>query len=170
MTQDVDLFVALAGIAGIFVGFGALISVAPGKDIEASQFGLIRGVVTIGLVVMIAALIPVGIGRYGITDHNLWFTCSLIFFSLNLAVVILSLRGPENREIMFAEIRAKPGIALFFWFILEVPVNVPLILTMLGLYPNLEPAFYTTALLFNLFEATFILAYIVYSQMGPSTA
>lgn len=26
MSQDFDLFVALAGIAGVFVGFGALIS------------------------------------------------------------------------------------------------------------------------------------------------
>lgn len=169
MAQDIELFVALAGIAGVFVGFGALISIAPRKEIEAFQLDRIRGVVTIGLVVTVAALVPVGIGRYGITGHNLWFTCSLIFLSLNLAVIILSLRRPETKGLMIAEIRARPRMTLFFWFTLEAPVIVPLILALLGLYPNLEPAFYTTALLFSLFEATFILAQIVYSQVGPSS-
>jgi hypothetical protein len=39
---------------------------------------------------------------------------------------------------------------------------------MLGWYPDLELAFYTTSLLFQLFEAVFVLVQIVYSQVGPS--
>ena len=41
---------------------------------------------------------------------------------------------------------------------------MPLILAVLGLFPDLGVAFYTTALAFNLFEAAFILAQFVYSQ------
>ena len=63
MIQDVDLFVAIAEIAGVFVGFGALISVTRGAEIEASVLGRIRAVVTIGLLVVVAALVPVGLGR-----------------------------------------------------------------------------------------------------------
>jgi hypothetical protein len=40
-----------------------------------------------------------------------------------------------------------------------------LILTLLGWYPTLEPAFYTTALLFYLFEGVFILTQLVYTQV-----
>jgi hypothetical protein len=35
--QDADLFLSLAGIAGVFVGFGALISVRSGDPSEADE-------------------------------------------------------------------------------------------------------------------------------------
>jgi hypothetical protein len=74
------------------------------------------------------------------------------------------LRAPENRQFMKDRTRANPAVAIFFWLLLEIPMQIPLILTILGLYPDLEPAFYITALVLNLFEAAFILAQIVYSQ------
>jgi len=107
--------------------------------------------------------------RYGVTSHDLWFICSLIFFLLILAMSILSLRKPEYRELVINQARNNPLMAIFFWLLLETPIQISLILTLLGLYPNLEPAFYTTALLFHLFEAAFVLAQIVHSQMSTST-
>lgn len=168
MAQDVDVLVAIAEIAGVFVGFGALISVTRRTEIEASQLGQIRAVVTIGLVVIVAALIPVGMGRYGVTGHTLWFICSLIFLFLIWAVIILSLRKPENRELISTRARTNPVMAVFFWLLLEVPMQVPLVLAVLGWYPHLEPALYTTALVLNLFEAAFVLAQLVYLQVSPS--
>jgi hypothetical protein len=44
----------------------------------------------------------------------------------------------------------------------------PLYLILLGLFPNFEPAFYTTSLLFNLFEGVFVLGQIVYGHTTPS--
>jgi hypothetical protein len=170
LAQDVDLFVAIAEIAGVFVGFGALISVTRQTEIEAAQLRQIRAVVTSGLVVVVAALIPVGLGRYGITGHDLWFTCSLIFLFLSWAVIILSLRKAENREFVIAQAQASPVMAIFFWLLLELPIQVPLILAVLGFYPDLDPAFYTTALMFNLFEAAFVLAQLVYSQASSPSA
>lgn len=167
MTQDVDLFVAITEIAGVFVGFGALISVTRRSEIEAFLLGQIRAVVTIGLVVIVAALIPVGLGRYGITGHDLWFVCSLVFLLLIWAVIILSLRRPENRGLTITQARTSPAMAVFFWLLLELPIQLPLVLTALGFFPDLEPAFYTTALVFNLFEAAFVLAQLVYSQASP---
>ncbi len=169
MALDLFLFVAIAEIAGIFVGFGALISVARWGEIEPAQLARIRGLVTVGLMVIVVALIPVGLDLYGITDHALWFISSLIFFTLNWIVLILSLRDPLNIELMKTEIQTRPVINVLFWLLLEVPLQVPLILTMFGLYPHLEPAFYSTALLFSLFEATFALVQIVYSQASPTS-
>ena len=166
MIQDADLFGAIAQIAGVFVGFGALISVTRRNEIEVSQLGQIRAVVTIGLVVIVAALIPVGLGRYGITGHDLWLVSSLAFLVLIWAVIILSLREAENRQFMSARTRANPLMSGIFWLLLEVPMQIPLVLAVLGSYPDLEPAFYTTALVLNLFEAAFVLAQLVYSQVS----
>ena len=167
---DSGLFIAIAEIAGVFVGFGALISVTRRIEIEAAQLARIRGLVTMGLGIIVAALIPVGLNLYGVTDHNLWFLSSLIFFSLNWVVIILSFRDPVNRELMKTETRSNPVITVLFWLSLEVPFQVILVLTMLGLYPHLEPAFYTTALLFFLFQAAFALTLLVYSQVSPPNA
>ena len=79
MEQDTALLTAMAEIAGVFVGFGALISVTRRMEIEAAQLRLIRAVVTIGLVVVVAALMPVGLARYGIVQEYLWRVSSLIF-------------------------------------------------------------------------------------------
>lgn len=70
---------------------------------------------------------------------------------------------------MADQARESPFIAMFFWLLLEVPIQITLILILLGLYPDLELAFYTTALFFHLFEAAFVLAQIVHSQMSTST-
>ena len=169
MTQDIELFIAIAEIAGVFVGFGALISLTRRNSIEFSQLGRLRSVVSIGLVVMVAALMPVGFSLYGLTNHDLWFVCSLIFLILVWAISLLSLRKVKYRKLVADQVRDSPFSAIFFWLLLEVPIQISLILTLLGLYPDLELAFYTTALLFHLFEAAFVLAQIVHSQMSTST-
>jgi hypothetical protein len=169
LTQDIELFIAIAEIAGVFVGFGALISLTRQNMIELSQLGRLRGVVSIGLLVIVAALIPVGLSRYGVTGHDLWFVCSSIFLFLLWATTILSLRKSEYRDLLTKQTRESPLLSMFFWILLEVPINISLVLTVIGIYPDLEPAFYTTALLFHLFEAAFILVQIVNYQMKAST-
>jgi hypothetical protein len=57
--QDVDLFLSLAEIAGVFAGFGALISVRSGGASDAHEVVHIRAVVWIGIWVVVAALAPV---------------------------------------------------------------------------------------------------------------
>ena len=170
MIQDFEFFIGVASIAGVFVGFGALISVTHRDAVETFQLVRIRAVVTVGLMIIVASLIPIGLNYYGITGHNLWFICSLVFLVLNWVMAILSLRNPENRAFTINWFRTKPIIAVLFFLLLELPFQVPLILILIGLYPNLELAFYTTALLLNLFEAAFILTQIVYSQVNKPRA
>jgi hypothetical protein len=68
---------------------------------------------------------------------------------------------------MKTEVRTSPVISALFWLSLEVPFHILLIITLLGLFPQLEPAFYTTALLIYLFQAVFALVQLVYSQVEP---
>ena len=47
--QDADLYLSLAGIAGVFVGFGALISTRSGGTSDANAVAYMRAVVWMGL-------------------------------------------------------------------------------------------------------------------------
>ena len=169
MTQDIELFIAISEIAGVFVGFGALISLTRKNAIEYAQLGRLRGVVSVALVVIVASLIPVGFSRYGLAGHDFWLVCSIIFLFLVWAQIVLSLSKAKNRELLTIQTYDNPLASMFFWIMLEAPIHISLILTIFGIYPDFEPAFYTTALIFHLFEATFLLVQIVNYQMKPST-
>jgi hypothetical protein len=165
LTVDVELFITIAEIAGIFVGFGALINVTRKEEIETFKLWSIRGLVTMGLGVIVAALMPIALSRYGITGHNLWFSCAVIYLLLNWAVSIHSLRKPEIRKYLISQSKESPIMSMFFWLILEVPFQASLILIVIGLYPRLEPALYTTAIFFALFEAAYVLSQFVYTKV-----
>ena len=162
MDRDIDLFLSIAEIAGVFVGFGALISFSRGEAVDGR--GGLRGVVTIGLVVLVAALLPVALTRYGLTDRALWGWSSAGFLLLIWMAMAVLFRDPGDRAAMTADVKANPGSALLFWVFLEVPIQVPLVLAILGVAPTLAPAFYVTALVLNLFEAAFVLARLVLAR------
>lgn len=169
MLEDVVLFVTIAEIAGVFVGFAALISVTRRSDIEAPQLAQIQAVVTIGLLVVVAALIPVGLGFYGVEGRGLWVASSATYLLLNWAVILIALQRSTNRDLARAQVRNSPIGAVFFW-LLELAIQVPLLLIIFGLNRELDIAFYMTALVFHLFEAAFILAQLVYAQAGRHRA
>jgi hypothetical protein len=163
--QDVVLFVTIAEIAGVFVGFAALISVTRRSEIDESQLGQIRAVVTIGLMVVVAALLPVAFNAYELRGHPLWVVASLAYLILNWTVIVLALRRPENRRLAAAQARITPMAATLFW-LLELPIQIPLLLIVFGANRDLDVAFYLTALIFHLFEAALVLAQLVFTQVG----
>lgn len=167
--EDPGLFVTIAEIAGVFVGFGALISATRRSEVESEQLGGIRAVVTIGLVVVVAAMVPVVLGQYGQTGQALWWLSSVIFLALSWSVIALSLRAPENRRLLVSTARQRPVASVFFWIALEIPIQVPLVAAVLGLFPDQGQALYLTALAFHLFEAAFVLAQLVYSRGTDSS-
>ncbi len=169
MADDMMLFVTIAEIAGVFVGFAALISVTRRPDIESSQLAQIQAVVTSGLLVVVAALIPVGLDVYGVDGHGLWVASGLIYLVLNWVVIFLALQRSANREATKAQARQSPVGAAFFW-LLELAIQVPLLLIVFGVNRELDIAFYLTALVFHLFEAAFILVQMVYSSAGRHRA
>lgn len=163
--EEISLFITIAEIAGVFVGFAALIAVTRRSEIDAAQLGQIQAVVTIGLLVVVASLVPVGLASYEIEGHGLWLATSLIYFVLNWIVIVMALQRPQNRQLAGAQARTSPVTASVFW-LLELAIQVPLLLVIFGVSRDLDPAFYLTALIVHLFEAAFILAQLVYSQVG----
>jgi len=162
MERDLGLFLSIAEIAGVFVGFGALISFAQEQGVEARV--QLRGVVTIGLVVLVAALLPVALASYGLGDRALWAGSSAGFLGVIWIALGVLLRVPEQRGFAAGDARAHPVLTLFFWGGLELPIQVFLVLVILGVAPTLAVAFYVSALVLNLFEAAWMLARLVMSR------
>ena len=168
--QDADLLLSLAGIAGVFVGFGALISVRSGDRSEAHEVTWIRWVVSLGVWVVIAAIAPVIVSRYGVTGHELWLVCSLLGLVLYLGLWIAGERTPEARELGAAWSRAQAVRVVALNLAFGVPVIAALVLIVLGLFPDQEPALYLTAVGLILSLGAFTLLLLVVSQGRPQTA
>jgi Na+/melibiose symporter-like transporter len=168
--QDADLLVQLAGIAGVFVGFGALISVRSGGPREVDEVSTIRWVMSLGIWVVIAALTPVIVNRYDIAAHELWVACSLValvfWFSLALAFV----RAPETREDRTTYSRMQLAAVETGNLLFVVPTMIALVLVVLGLFPDREPALYLTAVGLQLFLGVTILLELVFTHRRPKPA
>jgi len=169
--QDADLLLSLAEIAGVFVGFGALIGIRGGGTSEAYEVTFIRFVVSIGLLVIVAALAPVTISRYGLTGHDVWLLCSLLALAFFWGMMLVANLMPEHRTVHAVTPRAalvrRFGL---FTLLFIVPMHLALILVVLGLLPNVEPALYLTAVVVALAGAALGLLSLVYSQGRPASA
>lgn len=164
-----SLFTTIAEIAGVFVGFAALIGVTHRSRGQATERARIQAVVTTGLLVVVAALVPVAVESYRLTDRTLWVASSAAYLLLNWAAIGLALRRSDTRRVASAQARETPVVIALFW-LLEVAVQVPLVLVLLGVSPALDEAFYRTALVVHLFEAAFVLAQLVYSPGAQARA
>jgi hypothetical protein len=104
------------------------------------------------------------ISRYDVDEETLWRLASLVFLALSWTLFILGFRSRSNRQLLRAQAQQQPVASAFFWLALELPIQVPLVLAVLAIWPDLGEAFYTTALVFNLFQAAFLLAQFVYAR------
>lgn len=163
--MDDGLFLSIAEIAGIFVGFGALISFSHAGPV--AERAPLRTVVTIGLVVLVAALLPVGLARYGLADRALWGASSAAFMIVIWISLVALLRDPEYRAWLRSESRPRHFPEKILPLLLELAIQLPLLLAIFGVAPALAPAFYVTALVMNLFEAALVLARLVFAERGP---
>jgi|BarGraNGADG00312_2_1021985.scaffolds.fasta_scaffold16409_2 hypothetical protein len=168
--QDADLFLSLAGIAGVFVGFGALISVRGSGPSDTFDVAYIGMVVSMGVWVIVAAIAPVTISRFNVVDHGLWLVCSLLALVLFwIGDEAMQRMSPERRVLKAAyPLKARARVEIvgaFLW----VPMNVALILIVLGLVPDREPALYFAAIVLFLFLDASMLLLTVTSAGRPQT-
>jgi uncharacterized membrane protein YozB (DUF420 family) len=171
--QDTELFLSLAEIAGVFVGFGALISVRSGGPSDAHEVTYIRWVVSIAIWVVIAALAPVIISRYDITGHDLWMACSLVVLVLFAVMYTVNGRAPEHREDAAAILATAPRVLLMLGagstiWLPAASLVLALALVVLGLFPDQEQALYLTAVGLGLFMGAIGLFAMVFSQRRPA--
>ncbi len=173
--QDADLFLELAGIAGVFVGFGALIAVRSSGPSEPLEVAPMRAVVSLGMMAVIAALAPVTLGRFGLTGHELWGPSSVVVLACWVGLLVISLRTPEYREgwsTMTAGRTVGAGeiveTAAYMLYML-VSVVTPIVI-LLGLAPDLEAALYFAVVVLILLGAAWTLLWLVFMERRPASA
>lgn len=172
--QDTDLFLSLAEIAGVFVGFGALISVRSGGPTEAGEVTGIRWVMSTAIFVVIAALAPILISSYGVSGHALWLVCSLLALALFAIVMIVNARTPENRSELAANLAATPRkiiVAVYgptIW-LPTIALVLALALVVLGFFPDQELPLHLTAVGLGLFMSAMGLFVMVFERRRPPT-
>ena len=172
--QDADLFIGLAGIAGVFVGFAALIAVRSGGPTDPLEVAPMRMMVSMAMLTIVAALAPVTLGRYDLTDHGVWALSSALMLAGWLLIVVVSSRTPEYRAswaTSIAETRLTP-IHVVYWAFTALYMIVSLvapIVIVLGVAPELEAALYFTVVVLILLGAGGTLLMLVFAQRLPAS-
>lgn len=174
--QDTDLLLSLAEIAGVFVGFGALIAVRSGGATEVAEVAYMRAVVSMGMLTVVAAIAPVVLDRYGFSGHQLWAISAVLALVGWFVLVVAMARTPEYRANMAAEFRADRGpwwlvaVQAVAWLLFVAASLLAPTVIALGLQPQLDRALYVTVVLLILFGAAWSLLSLVYSQRRPTNA
>jgi hypothetical protein len=158
---DVELLVSLPEIAGVFVGFGALIAVRSAGPRKPYEIAPIRGMLAIAVVTIIAALAPVTIGRYDLDDHQVLALSSVLVLLTYGGLMIMHRRSPESRatEPIWHKAMSRTSAiaeAMLYVLIVGAPL-IALIVIALGLAPELEGAMYFTVVVLLLVQAAWIL-------------
>jgi hypothetical protein len=157
-----DLFLSLAEIAGVFVGFGAPIAVRSGGVMAAGEINDIRWVVTAAIWTVIAALEPIVVSAYGATGHELWLRCSIVALAFLLVMTVVFSLTPENRAELADNLANTPHALIVavmvptFWLPFGL-VLLALAVIVLGLLPGQEAALYLTAVALGLLMSALML-------------
>lgn len=167
--MEVDLFVHFAEIAGVFVGFGALISLRSAHVDDAHDVTYLRGVLGVGLWVVVMALVPIAVNRYGVQAPALWRWCAVLALVLWAAFAVTLNLTPEARSL-----NHSPEALDRFFPIVGLPLHVviagSMLLTVLGLWSRDDDALYVTAVTAGVIFAGYTLLMCVLSQTHESTS
>lgn len=161
--QHTELLLHLAEIAGVFVGFGALISIRS-EAIRDEEVMMIRQIVIFGIMVVITALLPVVVSGFGVTAHGLWAPSAGVFLILFWASSVLN-QWDFERTRALARVNRRTRVrmeipAVPFW----LSMHITLILILTGRFPRQESALYLVAVVLNLLITAQLLLYLVYMQ------
>ncbi len=155
MIDPIELFYVLAQIAGVFVGFGALIAVSGQQTMDELEKSSLTACVMVGLFVIIGALFPVLLMSYGVPKSSLWMIAAGVVLVIDWMTI-----WPQ-REGFLSPIRDRRYGDAAFVYGLEFLVELPLILILLPVLEDHKVALYSTTLIVSLFQGTFFMMWLV---------
>lgn len=176
--QNPDLFIHLAEIAGVFVGFGALIAVRSGGASGRVEVGFTRGMVAMGVVVIMAGLAPVTLGFFELAEHQVWALSSVLVVAGLVVMFVAMARTPEYRANLAADIDATRSRSRPLWLVVgEYAATVLYMLALalipviilLGVAPELEAGLYFALVALILLLAAWLLLGLVFQQRLPES-
>jgi hypothetical protein len=167
MADDINSLLAIAEIAGVFIGFAALVTVVARGRGDASRledtFSL-ANVVIINVMIITAALVPVVVSRYGLAPSGVWRIASGFLFAVNLLQIAFLSRTTQGFSASFSQRRVM-AVAVMS---LSPLFYIPLLLAIFGIKPNLAPAFFFTAIVAAIFQSSLLFADLVISILVPT--
>jgi hypothetical protein len=168
-TVETELFVHFAEIAGVFIGFGALISLRSAHVTDVHDVVYLQAVLALGVWVVVSSLVPVVVSRYGVVGHGLWLPSALVALAIWVAFMTAFVRRPETKALN----RSLEPLDRFFPVVglpLHIVLAGSLVLIVLGRWPGTEAALYVTALAAGVVFAGYTLLVFVLSQKRDSTS
>ena len=148
----------IAEISAAFAGFAALVSMLRQRGTSADALHDIlrlRIVISTSMIVVVAALIPVGLTSLQLPDRVVWGISAGILLLLNYSVIFSFIKS------------YKPDIfAVGVVFMLELMDQVALVLVILNIWPELNYPLYLAALIFNICQAAFVFVRFVGSEFS----
>ncbi len=168
--QDTGLFLSIAEIAGVFVGFGALIALRTGAT-DPYEVAPVRMVVSAGVLTMVAGLAPVVLSRYGLADHDVWLLCSILVLIGDFAVSVIAARTAEYQAVFSTFRRTRAAkFEVAATVLVSGAMVLALLVVVLGLARELDATLYFTAIVLILSQAAWVLLELVFAHMRPPAA
>ena len=156
---------SIAEILAAFAGFAALVSVLRQRGTRADALHDIlrlRIVISTSMVVVVAALIPVGLTMFQLPERLVWGISAVILLLLNYGVIFSFIKSYKPVEGKFPPDTFAVGIV----FILELMDQAALIFVIFNVWPELNYPLYLAALIFNICQAAFVFVRFVGSEFS----
>ena len=129
-----------------------------------------RGVVSLGLLAVLAALAPVVISRYGLTQHEVWVPSSILVFVGSVGVIAINTLTPEARAADDPIPRSIKVVRFAVWMPTMIVLFLSPIAIALGVAPVREEALYFTVVALALLWSAVSLLMLVFTGRRPATA
>lgn len=155
----------IAEISAAFAGFAALVSVLRKRGTRADTLHNIlrlRIVISTSMVVVVAALVPVGLTSFHLSDRLVWGLSAGILLLLNYGVIFSFVKSYKPVQDRFPPDRFAVGVV----FALELMDQIALVLIVFNFWPTLNYPLYLAALIFNICQAAFVFVRFVASEFS----
>ncbi len=114
------------------------------------------------MVVVVAALIPVGLANFHLSERLVWGVSAGILLLLNYGVLFAFIKSYKPVQGMFPPDNFAVGVVS----ILELMDQVALVLVIFNFWPGLNYPLYLAALIFNICQAAFVFVRFVGSEFS----
>lgn len=162
-TMKTEVFMQFAEIAGVFIGFGALISMRSSRVTDVHDLVYLKAVLGLGVWVVVASLVPITVSGYGVHDHALWLASALVAFAIWVVILIVDSRSSDMRVLN----RTPEPLDRVFPLVglpLHIIIAASLILVILGVWRAVDEALYMTSLAAGVVFAGYTLLAFVMSK------
>jgi hypothetical protein len=160
-----DALLTLAEVSATFAGFAALVTLFARRRLEgtaAHDLLRLRLVIGVSVAVVMAALIPVAIAGYGLTEKMTWQLSSAIFLVLIYFVIGSFIASYISVKGSFPPDKLAVTVAL----VLEVFIQASLISVLFGYAEERSYGLYISALIGTIGQAAFVFLRLISSTFS----